>query len=314
MPCYNESEVFPTSLEQLRKILIELIDTKQIAPNSYLLFVDDGSTDNTWECIQSAVKNFPDFVYGLKLSRNCGHQSALLAGIQQVDTDISISIDADLQDDIQAIPQMVQAYQQGAEIVYGVRAERHTDTLFKRFSAKIFYKLMTLMGVEQIENHADFRLLGKQARAALLQYSEHNLYLRGIIPKLGFPSTQVYYKRISRQQGESKYPLKKMLSLALEGITSFTITPLRLISILGLLICLVTIFVTCYVLWAKFSGNVISGWTSVILAIFFFGGVQLLSLGVIGEYIGKIYLESKKRPKYFIEHSNLEEKYGDKNA
>lgn len=307
VPCYNESEVFSYCLNALTDILKDLINKNKIKANSYVLFVDDGSKDDTWQQIEQA-SDTSGLVRGLKLSRNKGHQVALLAGLYSVDTDVSISIDADLQDDTNCIYEMLDKYMQGNEIVYGVRNDRTTDTIFKRGTAGLFYTLMTKLGVEQTENHADYRLLSSRALDALKQYKEQNIYLRGMIPLIGFKSDKVYYTRSERIAGESKYPLKKMFALALEGITSLSITPLRLISVIGFLTCLLSALAGVYVLIDKLLGNTVEGWTSLMIAIFFLGGVQMLSLGVIGEYVGKIYIESKNRPKFFIEKRISDEK------
>lgn len=300
VPCYNESEVFSFCLTELTIILNDLISKNKISSDSCLLFVDDGSKDDTWKQIELSAES-STLVKGIKLSRNKGHQIALMAGLSVVNTDICISIDADLQDDTNCIYQMVDKYLEGVDIVYGVRNDRSTDTSFKRGTAGLFYKLMSKLGVEQVENHAHYRLLSKRALNALLQYKEQNVYIRGMVPLIGFKSEQVFYSRSERIAGESKYPLKKMLALALEGITSLTITPLRLISIVGFLTCGITALAGFYVLIDKLLGNTVEGWTSLMIAIFFLGGVQMLSLGVIGEYVGKIYIESKNRPKFFIE-------------
>lgn len=307
VPCYNESEIFSYCLNTLTDILEDLINKNKIKPDSYILFVDDGSKDDTWRQIEQA-NNTSSLIRGIKLSRNKGHQIALLAGLYSVDTDVSISIDADLQDDTNCIYEMLDKYMQGNEIVYGVRNDRTTDTVFKRGTAGLFYTLMTKLGVEQIENHADYRLLSSRALDALKQYKEKNVYLRGMIPLIGFKSDKVYYTRSERIAGESKYPLKKMLVLALEGITSLSITPLRLISVIGFLTCLFSALAGIYVLVDKLLGNTVEGWTSLMIAIFFLGGVQMLSLGVIGEYVGKIYIESKNRPKFFVEKRISDEK------
>lgn len=298
VPCYNESAVFPHTLRTLRALLQELTTTGEISADSYLLFIDDGSRDDTWQQIAAAQSAQ---IRGIKLSRNAGHQTALMAGLSAIDSDISISIDADLQDDIACIPQMIAAYKFGSDIVYGVRNDRSSDSAFKKHSANSYYKIMGWLGVQQIPNHADYRLMSRRAVNALLAYKENNLYLRGMIPLLGFPSSQVYYQRKERLAGESKYPLRKMLALALEGITSHSIIPLRLISLLGITTSLITFLFGIYAIIIKFSGGAVDGWTSLILSIFFLGGIQLICLGIIGEYIGKIYLESKHRPKYFIE-------------
>ncbi len=300
VPCYNEEEVFENCLVALPSILMNLIAQQKIKDNSYILFVDDGSKDSTWRLIKEAslIKNM---VRGIKLSKNQGHQVALLAGLSSIHTDVSISIDADLQDDTACICKMIDEYMLGNDIVYGVRSDRTTDSVFKRITANAFYKFMSVMGVTQIENHADFRLLSKRANESFLSFKERNIYIRGMIPLLGFPSSHVTYSRSKRLAGESKYPLRKMLSLAVEGITSLTVTPLRIISVLGLITCFLSIVASLYAFFQKVEGSTVEGWTSVMISIFFLGGVQLVSLGVIGEYVGKIYLESKNRPKYFIE-------------
>lgn len=300
VPCYNEAEAFIYCVDALKNILIDLISKQKIQESSHILFVDDGSKDNTWSQIKQAAGQ-SSYVQGLKLSRNRGHQTALIAGLSAVETDVCISIDADLQDDTKCIEQMIDKYMQGNDIVYGVRNDRSTDSFFKRNTANIFYGSMSAMGVNQVENHADYRLLSKRALIALLEFKEQNLYIRGLIPLLGFYSDKVFYTREERIAGESKYPLKKMLALAIEGITSLTVTPLRLICGMGFLTCFLSFLAIIYILIAKFSGHAVEGWTSVIISIFFLSGVQLLSLGVIGEYIGKIYMETKQRPKFFID-------------
>ncbi|CAI0714746.1 Uncharacterized glycosyltransferase ykoT [Serratia quinivorans] len=306
VPCYNEKSAFPYCLDGLTKVLSSLISKGKISDNSYIFFVDDGSKDNTWEQIKSAsIKS--SFVRGLKLSRNRGHQIALMAGLSNTDTDITVSIDADLQDDIGCIEIMVDKYNEGFEIVYGVRNNRDSDSAFKRTTANKFYSLMAKLGVNQVPNHADFRLLSRTALDALNKFKEQNIYLRGMIPLLGYKSTKVYYCREERVAGESKYPLKKMVSLALEGITSLTITPLRMIAVAGIVTCLLSSIAAIYAVIDKIQGNTVAGWTSVMIAIFFLGGVQMLSLGIIGEYIGKIYMESKNRPKFFIEENTFKD-------
>lgn len=292
VPCYNEKEAFPYCLEGLTTVLQNLLAKEKIARNSYILFVDDGSKDNTWEQIKSTSQE-KSFVRGLKLSRNRGHQIALLAGLANADTDVTVSIDADLQDDIGCIEKMIDKYNEGFEIVYGVRDNRSSDSVFKRATANKFYSLMSGLGVNQVPNHADFRLLSRTALTALKDFKEQNLYLRGLIPLLGYKSSSVYYSRDERVAGESKYPLKKMVALALEGITSLTITPLRMIAAAGVATCLLSSLAAIYAFIEKLLGNTVAGWTSVMIAIFFLGGVQMLSLGIIGEYVGKIYMESK---------------------
>jgi glycosyltransferase involved in cell wall biosynthesis len=306
VPCYNEKSAFPYCLDGLTKVLSSLISKGKISDNSYIFFVDDGSKDNTWEQIKAAsIKS--SSVQGLKLSRNRGHQIALMAGLSNTDTDITVSIDADLQDDIGCIETMVDKYSEGFEIVYGVRNNRDSDSAFKRTTANKFYSLMAKLGVNQVPNHADFRLLSRTALDALNKFKEQNIYLRGMIPLLGYKSTKVYYCREERVAGESKYPLKKMVSLALEGITSLTITPLRMIAVAGIVTCLLSSIAAIYAVIDKIQGNTVAGWTSVMIAIFFLGGVQMLSLGIIGEYIGKIYMESKNRPKFFIEENTFKD-------
>ncbi|WP_241722193.1 glycosyltransferase family 2 protein [Raoultella sp. HC6] len=300
VPCYNEEAVFSQCLSVLRGVIAELISATLIAEDSYILFVDDGSRDSTWQLIAQASMDL-SMVRGVKLSRNRGHQIALLAGLEAAEADITVSIDADLQDDTAVIALMVKEYLNGNEIVYGVRNDRTSDSPFKRKTASLFYGCMKWMGVQQVPQHADFRLLSNRAKKALLSFKEQNLYLRGLVPLIGYRSTQVAYSRTVRVAGESKYPLKKMIALAIEGITSLTITPLRIIAVLGFAISILSACAALYALFEKFTGNTVEGWTSVMIAIFFLGGVQMLSLGIIGEYVGKIYMESKGRPKYFIE-------------
>ncbi|HCL59930.1 MAG TPA: glycosyltransferase [Acinetobacter sp.] len=300
VPCYNEQEIFNFSLKTLYSLLESLISKNLISNKSHLLFVDDGSKDDTWALIYNASKTL-ERVKAIKLSRNQGHQVALLAGLSESTSDITISIDADLQDDTLVIEKMIKHYLDGNDVVYGVRNDRKSDSFFKRKTAGAFYRLMKWMGVEQIPHHADFRLLSKRAKDALISYKEQSLYLRGLVPLVGFKSSQVEYSRSARAAGESKYPLSKMLALAISGITSLTVTPLRIIAALGFIISGISILAAMYAIYEKITGNTVEGWASVMIAIIFLGGVQMLSLGIIGEYIGKIYLESKKRPKYFIE-------------
>jgi len=300
VPCYNEQEIFNHSLNVLHTLLESLIKRNLIADKSFLLFVDDGSRDSTWALIDDASKKL-ERVKAIKLSRNKGHQVALLAGLAESNSDVTISIDADLQDDTSVIEEMVKHYLDGSDVVYGVRNDRKSDSFFKRKTAGAFYRIMKWMGVEQIPHHADFRLLSKRAKDALLSYKEQSLYLRGLVPLVGFESSQVEYSRSARTAGESKYPLSKMLSLAISGVTSLTVTPLRIIAALGFIISGISVMAALYALYEKMCGNTVEGWTSVMIAIIFLGGVQMLSLGVIGEYVGKIYLETKNRPKYFVE-------------
>ncbi|CDZ83678.1 MULTISPECIES: glycosyltransferase family 2 protein [Citrobacter] len=300
VPCYNEQDVFSLCLNELSSRINEMKDKGKIDRESQIVFVDDGSKDNTWRLIEEASRG-SRLVKGVKLSRNKGHQTALMAGLSSCTTsDITVSIDADLQDDTTVIEKMVDSYISGHDIVYGVRNDRTSDSFFKKFTAEAFYKVMTKLGVNQVENHADFRLLSRRALNSLLQYKEQNLYIRGLIPLIGYPSDKVYYSRHERAAGESKYPLRKMLALALEGITSFSVTPLRIVTALGFIISILSSIGVIYTLAQYFLGHTVSGWASMILAVLFIGGVQMLCLGVIGEYIGKIYIESKKRPKFFI--------------
>jgi len=301
IPCYNEEEVLPETVKQLSALLNEMIDSKLISDDSGIWLVDDGSSDSTWQLISSFSDN-EQFVNGIKLSRNKGHQNALLAGLEHATGDILVSIDADLQDDVQVIKKMVEAYHEGHQIVYGVRKSREVDTIFKRFTAESYYHLMKLMGVDLVFNHADFRLMGRKAIEALKQHEEVNLFLRGMIPSIGYASTVVEYDRSERFAGESKYPLSKMLALAADGITSFSALPLRLIAALGLAIFFFSFLLSIWVVAVKiFSESVVPGWASSVLPMYLLGGIQLLSIGVLGEYVAKIYMESKRRPRYIIE-------------
>ncbi|MBO4776678.1 MAG: glycosyltransferase family 2 protein [Lachnospiraceae bacterium] len=302
VPCYNEEEMLPITFESLGAKLKDLIDKKKISPDSFMLFVDDGSKDKTWELIEEENKKNP-MVRGLKLAGNVGHQFALTAGLicAKDISDISISIDADLQDDIEVFDRMVDLYHEGNDIVYGVRNKRKTDTFFKRFTAQSFYKVMNFCGAKTIYNHADFRLMSKRSLEQFSQYSEENLFLRGIVPLIGYKTACVYYDRKVRVAGESKYPLKKMLALAIEGITSFSVKPIRFIMLLGFISVILSFAAFVYALVSYFVFTVEPGWTSLIVSIWFLGGVQLISVGLIGEYIGKIYMEVKRRPRYNVE-------------
>lgn len=302
VPCYNEEEVLPETIHRLGDVLQELIYDNLIAEDSTILFVDDGSRDQTWHLIEQFYHSHP-FVTGLKLSRNSGHQNALLSGLMQAKdySDCVISIDADLQDDVDAIREFIIKYREGYDIVYGIRQDRTADTWFKRASAQGFYKLMTRLGVQIHYNHADYRLMSKRTLDHLERFPEVNLFLRGIVPLIGFPSTEVYYNRHERFAGESKYPLKKMISFALNGITSFSIKPIRFVTVLGFVLFAVSLIALIYALFSKFMGQTVSGWTSLIFSVWFIGGIQLLAIGLIGEYIGKIYREVKHRPLYIIE-------------
>ncbi|MCR5846816.1 MAG: glycosyltransferase family 2 protein [Lachnospiraceae bacterium] len=302
VPCYNEEDMLPITFESLRNKLNELIDKNKISPESFVLYVDDGSKDKTWELIEAENKSHKD-VKGLKLAGNVGHQFALTAGLVFAKdiSDISISIDADLQDDIDVFEQMIDLYHDGNDIVYGVRNKRKTDSFFKRFTAQSFYRLMNFFGAKTIYNHADFRLMSKRALEQFSKYGEENLYLRGIVPLIGYKTECVYYDRKVRVAGESKYPLKKMLALAIEGITSFSVKPIRYIVFLGIVSVILSLAAFVYALVSFFMKTVEPGWTSLIVSIWFLGGVQLISIGLIGEYIGKIYMEVKRRPRYNIE-------------
>lgn len=301
IPCYNEEEVLPETVIQMSKLVDEMIEEKLVSKGSSIWFVDDGSKDKTWQMIDEySVANSK--VKGVKLSRNKGHQNALLAGLETADGDLLVSIDADLQDDITVIREMVKEYYNGHDVVYGVRKVRTTDTVFKRTTAQGFYTLIQKLGVDVVYNHADFRLMSRRAIEALKGHKEVNLFLRGMIPLIGFSSTNVEYARTERFAGESKYPLKKMLALAVDGITSFSAYPLRLIAGLGFSIFLFSIFISLWVFYTLiFTDNAIPGWASSVLPMYLLGGIQLLSIGVVGEYVGKIYMESKGRPRYVIE-------------
>lgn len=302
IPCYNEEAVLSETSKRLYKIMADMIINKKIDPASKIAFVNDGSKDNTWNMIKTYHSNTDMFV-GINLSRNKGHQNALLAGltVARDHADMVITLDADLQDDINVIPEFVDKYYEGNDIVYGVRNNRDTDTGFKRNTAQGFYKLMKLLGVDIVDNHADYRLMSKRAIDGLLEYKEVNVFLRGIVPQIGFPSAIVEYKRAERLAGESKYPLKKMLSFAFDGITSFSVKPLRISLFLGVISFLVAIGIFIYSIVQLILGNTVSGWTSITISIWAVGGLQLLMLGIAGEYIGKIYLESKHRPKFIIQ-------------
>lgn len=302
VPCYNEEEILPYSIEKLTGVIKNLIEKSKIASNSGILFVNDGSRDRTWEVIQNEYAKNP-YVYGLGLAGNVGHQNALFAGLQTAAEicDLSISIDADLQDDIEVIEQMVDEYLSGADIVYGVRSERKTDTFFKRFTAQSFYRIMEMMGVKTVYNHADFRLMSARAMKQLGQYKERNLFLRGMVPLIGYKTATVTYARKERLAGESKYPLKKMLSFAWDGITSFSIKPISMIMAFGGVIVACSVIAFIYTLVSYFMGHVSPGWSSLMISIWFLGGVQLLFIGVVGQYVGKTYIESKERPRYNVE-------------
>lgn len=301
IPCYNEHEVLPITAPMFRDEIMDLVKKQKISPESKILFVNDGSKDNTWEIICNLAQQDP--VYrGISQSRNRGHQNAVLAGLMEAkdQCDITISIDCDGQDDITAMEAMVDAYLAGNDIVYGARAQRKTDTFFKRFTAESFYKLLNRMGVEVVYNHADYRLVSRKALNAFAEFEEVNLFLRGMFPLVGFRSTVVYYDRSERLAGESHYPLRKMLALAIDGITSLSTKPIRLISTLGFVVSALSAVGVVWSIIQFLLGSTVSGWASTVCIVCFVSGVQLLSLGVVGEYIGKIYTEVKHRPRYII--------------
>jgi polyisoprenyl-phosphate glycosyltransferase len=302
VPCYNEEEVLPDTIDQLQWLLKDLINEALVSKQSKILLVDDGSKDRTWELIyKEGLRS--DYVRGLKLSRNVGHQNALLAGLFAANelSDCVVSIDADLQDDIQVIREFINKFQKGTDIVYGVRKGRDSDTFFKRSTAQGFYKLMKKMGVDLVYNHADFRLMSKRAIEELERFKEVNMFLRGIVPLLGFKSDVVYYNRLERQAGETKYPLKKMLGFAFDGITSFSVSPIRFVLLIGFISFFMSLLFGGYFLTLKFFGHTTMGWTSLITSIWLIGGLQLIAIGLIGEYVGKIYKEAKQRPKYIVD-------------
>ncbi len=302
IPCYNEEEVLWDSAEKLLNKFYDLIDDRKITKNSRIVFIDDGSRDHTWDIICELHRQNPIF-QGIKLSRNRGHQNALLCGLMTLRSraDAVISIDADLQDDINVFDRMLELYESGCDVVYGVRSKRESDTFFKRFTAESFYKILNRMGAKVIFNHADFRLMSKRALEAFSLFRETNIFLRGMVPMIGYRSAVVKYERSERLAGESKYPLKKMLSLAWEGVTSLSIKPIRLITGLGFIIFFVSLIMIIYSLVSLITGRAVSGWTSLLCSVWALGGLQLLAIGVIGEYIGKIYLEAKRRPRFIIE-------------
>ena len=302
VPCYNEQEVLPETVKELGGVLEKLIKDGNVSPKSKILFVNDGSKDKTWELISKYTKEY-EYVTGIKFSRNYGHQNALLAGMSVAVkySNMIITIDADLQDDIYAIPKMVKKYNEGYDVVYGVRNSRETDTFFKRRTALAFYGLMGKLGVKLVPDSADYRLLSKRATESLLDFKERNLFLRGMVPLVGYDSAKVYYARKERFAGKSKYPLSKMLHFALDGITSFSIAPIHLILYLGVLTVIFSIIMMIYTLVEKINGHIVSGWASLMISIWFLGGVQLISISIIGEYVGKIFSEVKHRPLFVIE-------------
>ena len=302
IPCYNEEEVLPVTAKRLKVKMNSLIEKRKISPESRVVMVNDGSKDKTWSIIKALHEEDPLFS-GINLSRNRGHQNALLAGLMTVKdlADAVISMDADLQDDINAIDEMVDKFLDGCDIVYGVRSKRTTDSFFKRFTAESFYRLMNAMGANTVFNHADYRLMSKRALEGLAQFKEVNLFLRGIVPMIGYRTDTVTYERSERFAGESKYPLKKMVAFAMEGITSLSVKPIRLITGLGFVVFMVSIIMLIYIFVRFCMGATVAGWASVAVSVWAIGGLMLLSIGVVGEYIGKIYLESKARPRFIIE-------------
>lgn len=301
IPCYNEEEVLPETSRRMISLMDRLVSMGKISADSKIFFVDDGSTDRTWALIDEFAAANP-YIAGIKLSRNRGHQNALIAGLFAAQGDAIVSIDADLQDDINAIEEMVDRFHSGAEVVYGVRKRRETDTAFKRMTAEGFYKLISVLGAESVSNHSDFRLMSRRAIECLKQYAEVNLFLRGIVPLIGFKWEIVYYHRAKRVAGESKYPLRKMIGLALDAITSFSVVPLRMVTFAGFIIFVGSMLVTLWALWVRiFTDAALPGWASVVLPMYFLGGIQILCIGMLGEYVGKTYAEVKSRPRYFIE-------------
>lgn len=299
IPCYNEESALPALLDRLSAVSEDLIQTGRIAEPAEIILIDDGSADRTWELICESRQSYR--VKGVRLSRNHGHQRALLAGLMQADADVVVSMDADLQDDPNAIGSMIDAYRKGAEIVFGVRASRKTDTAFKRCTAGAYYALLSRLGVDLIPDHADFRLMSRKALSTLSRFDETNLFLRGMVRQIGFHSEIVTYDRAPRCAGESKYPLGKMLALAIDGVTSFSVQPLRMITLAGFAIAAVALLYMCYSLVSWLMGGTVVGWASTVMPIYFLGGAHLIALGVIGEYIGKIYQETKRRPRFIVD-------------
>ena len=303
IPCYNEEEGLAETTKQLQILLDKMIEAKEISEDSFVCYVDDGSKDKTWELIEQ-FKNESKLFKGIKLSRNFGHQNALIAGLMQLkdDADALISMDADLQDDISVVQEFVSKYKEGYHVVYGVRDDRSDDTKFKRGTAEFFYKFQEFMGIESISNHADYRLLSQKALSALAKFKEVNLFIRGVVPMLGFKSCSVYYKRGERFAGETKYPLKKMLAFALDGIASFSIVPLRVITLLGFILFVLSLFVIGWIVFDKLLfDTAVRGWSSTMASIYLIGGIQIMSIGIIGEYVGRNFQQSKGRPRYIID-------------
>lgn len=302
VPCYNEEEVLNETAKRLREKYESLIQREMISPDSRVVFVNDGSKDRTWQIIRELHETQPQFFSGINLAHNSGHQNAVLAGLMTVRgiCDMAITMDADLQDDINAIDEMLEKYYEGNQVVYGVRSERKTDTFFKRFTAESFYKFMKVMGADVVYNHADFRLMSRRVLDELADFKEVNLFLRGLVPLIGFQSAKVYYERRERFAGESKYPLKKMISFAMNGITSFSVKPLKLITNFGFIMVIVSVIAFIWAFISKLLGNTELGWSSTLCSIWLIGGIQILCLGIIGEYVGKIYAEVKHRPRYIV--------------
>lgn len=305
VPCYNEQDALPITVNKLLSLLDNLTSRLVITSDSGIILVDDGSKDSTWDSIRE-LNNHHVNIIGVKLSRNCGHQNALMAGLQTASgiSDCCISIDADMQDDIHVIEEMVKKFSHdGCDIVFGVRKERDTDSWFKRTTAQVFYKVMRWLGVNSVYNHADYRLMSRRAVSELMNYRERNLFLRGVVPLIGFKSDSVYYNRSQRIAGESKYPLGKMVNFAVDGITSFSVKPVRMVFSLGLVFVVIALCILVYVIITLYLGKAVSGWASLILSLWFIGGCILIGLGIVGEYIGKIYIEVKDRPRYTIEQT-----------
>ena len=303
IPCYNEEEGLTETTKQLISLMNEMINSEKISKDSFICYVDDGSKDKTWELIEQ-FKAESLLFKGIKLSRNFGHQNALIAGLMQLkdDADALISMDADLQDDIQVVQEFVKKYKEGYHVVYGVRDDRTNDTKFKRGTAELFYKFQEFMGIENISNHADYRLLSQKALSALSKFKEINLFIRGIVPLLGFKSCSVYYTRGERFAGETKYPLKKMIAFALDGITSFSIVPLRIITLTGFILFFFSLLAIVWIAFEKlFFDATVQGWASTMISIYLIGGIQIISIGIIGEYIGRNFQQSKDRPRYLID-------------
>jgi len=307
IPVFNEQEVLEYSSYEFIRVIQNLIKKQKISKDSKIVFIDDGSFDSSWNLIEKLIQK-ESYINGIKLSRNYGQQSAMLAGLFNIEADMYITVDVDLQEDINAIELMINEYLNNNDIVYGVREKREEDTFFKKFSAEIFYKLMLLLGINIISNHSEYRLMSKRAVESLKLFPEKNLFLKGIIPLLGYPTAKVYYSRKKRVAGDSKYPFKKLLSLAWEGITSFSVIPLKIITFIGFILFIVSLILGGWAFYMKlFTDTAVPGWASTVIPIYFIGGIQVLSLGIIGEYIGKIYKETKQRP-YFLIDKIIEKK------